>query len=483
LRSVFAGFGYICAAAGLFLSIYCLLIFTGDIPEKYVEFLGETFSELVKAGKEGVSPVLLAALLMTTGIESSKSLKQLDIRIRKQFHRWELMSGEGLRLSSILRSGSLSITNDQRQKLEHTVENCGFSNSDIDLTSGRDVRQTWTRLLLFKDTLDLWEYPQSSYNQYWIKNETRYKQIQQRYQEAKTTAKYCLVLLGTPANDNIFQEAVSQCARYHSCQLEVLLRQVSDFIANAILATETSFVGRQTALKRIGLISEFPKGMTIHKVVGLFIILIVAIFASFLVLDVMFYKNLVVASRLSLISLIATNYCVAAIWATLAMSPYHSVGLPNDPPWARYVFAAGILTVLSSAILSVIYSAGQMGWDFDKAIIRLQQETYPWLLPPLTAAVTLSHLLYKAPQINRSNKYWIIEGLILGVFTSIAAIITVFFLEKTGNSSPPPAIRVAIVNFVIGALIGFKVPSWYRSTTAIDGESDSPGIANTTSSQ
>lgn len=470
-RTIVAMLCYWVALQALFVAIVALLVLVGEyVPSGWYQMFGG-FQHLIEEGKREVPPELLAALLLTTGIQTAPKLNRLDDSIRRGFQRWGALSNQALAISTVLRKGAWEPSEQHQTMIAAELDASGFVEREL-IVAVPTVRvdapaDMWKRVLLLWTEVQRWQDASSQHHRFRALHKDKFDAMEKRYKDAQISAKYCFLLLKASADNAQLKAAVRACARRYAEEMESVLKEVADLVGGALVFAHPSILARQRELDRLGYRDMIPGKLNRNQIVKLFVILSVLLLVAFSAIEFILTGQLGSEAggrfedRLQLILLIVTNYCFAALMAVIAIKPQLGKNLLNEAPWFRYVTIAGFGTLALCVAASIVYNSRET-LDLVNGVRIVVGGKYPWLLGPFCVSICLAHLLFIAHCANKCNSRWL-EGLLLGGIGLVAAFFVWLWLNSIGGAPQGGLKAVLPVQTILAFAIGYLVPHWYRN--------------------
>jgi len=256
-----------------------------------------------------------------------------------------------------------------------------------------------------------------------------------------------------------------------------LHHEICDFLAQGIMQCARTRRERHAAMHDIGFIVSdvAPAIMTATKFVSSAAMIFIIFVAGFSIIGAALREYHLPVHLLFGVALIAS--CVYGSATCCAILPkglwdFANIHTLNMRPTIGYI-ASGLLAIAAAAAISFILKS-LLYFNFRQALYDTLFSS-PWFGMSFVTAVMLAFLIddfaRNPASAPKGLRYW--EALAGGVAQAIAAYYVVnALLELRGLTRPPADIEllpgppplpfVCSISFVIGALLGYQIPHWYR---------------------
>lgn len=427
-------------------------------------------------------PALLVALILTIFVDKISFVKTLDIRLREFLQKSAEIPFEALRLASQLRNSALHFDGDNILTLttNKLIEE-GFSEDDIVIseTAASDIKGLLTRLTAVTLRLELWE-KDRDYIRFIQEHRETYSSLFNRYNRLLKKAKICFEL-----NDEEFASldspkvmiASRECKNNFKEQCRALYAAECDFISQAVLSSNVTENARTKALSDIGFqlnTTSTTSGLSVNQITTLMVFLF-AIVATVLIFGSQYIedpkKNMLIGLMVGIIYTVSTA-CVTYTKSKWKIAARDAEG--NRP--TLYYLLVGLLAVVMSIPVSVIFktffdiyasSQASIGELFTYAAGNIIDEKWPYKIIIFISAFSLAYLIDNNPWQKVSIRQWqLIEGSINAVIICAASVFAIWLMKpEIVNLDNGKFLLSIFRNSMIGFLIGYLVPHWYRNAS------------------
>jgi len=262
-------------------------------------------------------------------------------------------------------------------------------------------------------------------------------------------------------------------------QCSDVLEEAYTFLSRALLKCEFTYAARTSRLRGLGFDLEVqPTRLTLNRIMVLFgSISLIFIFGLTFVQEwvvSLFHPQPEVmpsvGAALSRSFMIAIIYVLASCCAIVPKERWpgarREAGAERP---ALFYFVAATAAAALGLVVSYVFGLIIAGLDFGRAA-QLFFFRYPWALMSFATAFTTAYLADDPPASNDQRKRQRLqEGMIQAAVSVTTAVPVLIWLHQIAASSTPPAgytlpdplsarVRAALIGFVIG----YKVPTWYR---------------------
>ncbi|OGW52056.1 MAG: hypothetical protein A2Z50_02905 [Nitrospirae bacterium RBG_19FT_COMBO_42_15] len=462
--------------AAIYSFIYLLIYY---ILSKYQYLLGAIgisgASDIISDAKNTLQgqPHLLAALLLTVLLPKIPMLSSIDNWLRKQLNEHAAIPHEARRLSRELHNTEFNVPQDVRNKIQEALVDDGFEPTDIVFDKSNQPQHLWTKIAVLVAHMESkWE-SDSKFTGYFNAEpySSNYKQLKDKYKHLSDKAKKCFRLhqeIPIEGEDQKIRNAIKECTANFKEQGRDLFKGLCDFISQGVLKCQLTRTTRWDALNAIGF--ETPntddgrEKLTIDQVLMLFCILIIV-----LILNITLFGSHSgeYARKIFLYSKIATLHTIAVVCVVYLKNKWKfTLRNTHDTRPMLFYLTAGIAAVILAIPINLMFNfifyitdSEHVVTAFEKAWIGLSTR-YPYMLLTFITAFGTAINIDNRPfwKITYSVLRWI-EGVIQALFNLSAAYIVYLLL----NDPTRDLNRLLLTGALIGFIIGFVVPHWYRT--------------------
>lgn len=432
-----------------------------------LQFLMQGDENSVPEWAQKISSPLLVALSLTVLLQKLPFLSSLDHLICNQLQHMAAIPYEVSRLGAELRKDTLQISDEDQMAVRQHLEDEGFAPKDIQFEPSNGPANAWTRLVVLLYKVQDWESDRRMAS-YLSACHAELENLRERQDWLATKARTCFRLLDENAaagETGKTHEAVKQYQEDFTDQVTQLQQCVLDFIARGVLHSELTESARVHRLRSLGFSVEPIRVFTLNQMMLLFGVVWIVMLAGFVLFSessngVEFGKVLIKTIRISLI------YSIAVACAVLpkAKWKFANVQIGEVRPTVFYL-VAGLMAVSISQVTSLVFNSVSMG-GIQPGWERFQL-TYPWLLITFATALTTAVLVDNPTfQFMSRRQQRCAEGCLQAAVMLGVAYLTHCWLtqrsEATGAVLRSTLTSVMGISGMVGFVIGFCIPTWYR---------------------
>jgi hypothetical protein len=434
-------------------------------------------ADMLKAVKD-LPPALVAALVFTVLLNRIPLLSGADAWLRNRLQRYAEIPNEARRLAKQMLKAGFDMPAADREQIKENLLSAGFKEADILFDESGDARYLWTRISVLMAKLESWG-EDRKYSGYICENAGAYQALENRYERLARSAKTCFQFSreALPGEGDVAANlAVAECQRNFVEQARALSMSQCDFISQGVLSCQFTESARCRALAALGFdIRPNPQqqGLVANQLAALLLLLMLA-----LMLNIALFGTRVGGAErtLIMITMIATIYVVSVACAVCLKGRWAFTlrGADGTRPVLSYLLA-GLAAVAVAIPVSIGFRI-MIGLSADgmqelapvaaAVVHRFATMSYPWMLTAFVTAAAVSFLLDNRPVYGLTwrRMRWL-EGAVLATANVIAAYVVMLWLNDIGGHAPPieeMLPRAALIGF----LIGFIIPAWYRNAPA-----------------
>jgi len=442
-------------------------------------------------GSDGIdfvnqSKPFISALLVITVFPNAPWLKNLDKWLLQVF--WDLgripffvtQQAESLRQSGYI------IDPGKRQELKIYAKKYGIDIDALALDNREKCDFSWAKLASLQLSLDRWRRSANGRTRRFISdNERDYSQIKNMVDD-----------LSYQFSNNRSADSQDDGANTSlEKEINTTYKRLTEFVARILLISERYQSDIQKRIRELGFgdLDFRSRGLSANQMV----LILASLFASFLVIS--FIGRLISDHQPTMSSILSQSLLMmmtygAAVSCALALKskPVFSYNeLTSQRPWLGYVLS-GMLAILTWAIVAWSYRyielmiSTPIGSDraaiagLVKEVLEHLEWSYPYMLQSFVIAVGLSFLVDRRVPSDKNliAKMKVMDTRLLTILMMFISLVVyqwmygIFLFEdlqtKTRTIRPEKFTWMAQVSFmlehaIIGAIIGFLVPNWYRT--------------------
>jgi hypothetical protein len=421
---------------------------------------------------------LFSALLLTSLLPHIPYLKHIDNWVKEGFQRLGNIPLEVRILSKKLYHTRVSFTPELEERLLDTLDSFKI---DPNLLYERQnsFKHRWARVVVLYALVRQWE-SKRNYVRYVEKHENEFKEICRRMDKLQEIDDGTLMKLNYDLTSNDpLQKRLSE-------ELNALQKFLCDFIAGGVLQSAWRPKQRQILLMEMGFEgTNAPiwrlSSHDIFLVGG--IIFIIMLFASLLINQNVGSTNLADNLNMRVLFMVPIIYCVSIV-AAIYPKAFWSFAEINDNarrPFGGY-FVSGLLAVAATFLIQLLFRFSQGGiitmisaGSFTNAFIT-NLDRWPWLLMTFFTTVAIAWAADDHASKTGEEPWWLrfsetlsmafIFGLLQWMTIELLVMFTLHPERWFGKE-----IQMITKSTLVGAVIGFVVPYYYRSRAQVDAAS------------
>jgi hypothetical protein len=450
-----------------------------------VTFLAQGETDDVPEYAKTLSSPLLVALLTTVLLPKVPLLSGLDAWVCKQLQEMAAIPHEVRRLSAALRKQPFAISEEVQAAVRTKLQNEGFDPRDVRFDQGQGPAQIWSLTTALLTELEDWEGDRRMTCCFQEFGDTLEK-IEARHAALVGKAKTCFRLVReTSAQDDTdkAKEAARSYADDFYEQVTQLHHDLLEFISRAILRAELTDTARNQRLQSLGFsVTIAHEAFTLNEMMSLFGVIGVALLSA-LVLLAPASQNVTHGALVVRAIMLSVIYSVA-----VACVVYPKEGLAfakRDPgemrPVAFYI-AAGLLAAGVAQLIGLGFNC-LLERSFTSGLLRARL-TYPWALLSFGTSVVTGFLIDNDPPARWPRLFRLLEGLVsAATMVGVAYLVHGWLVEVYQNAQVRPAdyhvlrmVSALGTAGVVGFVIGYLVPTWYREAPRRKAELQAPKL-------
>ncbi len=474
--------------AGYLLTLWALYWVVGSMVETSPDLL-ERLTPLTGVQLDGYSQMtgpIIAALILTTLLPNVPILASFDKNLLQFF--WDLgrIPGHILKQRDWFKRAAYHIHPALVNEISHYAHLQGIEEKDLLFEQTQNINYYWTRLCALFQRVDQW---QSAENQRYARF---YREQKDEFEALKNEFTIHSAQIASFQKYQPSKDSRPERELYDQLQLKLeiennqLLTRLCEFIARGIFYSELTTSGRQQMISKMGFdeYSVVDENLTPSQVVTLIGSIAVVMIAIALGREFIRFQSLanVPFDRLLFISSIMIfSYGAAAYAAIYPKTAWHCADFQSTPgrPIFGY-FLSGLLAVALTVFTMICvrytfasafchpggsYECNTSGY-FDKMLSDLSW-SYPYVIQSFCIAFITAWVADNYPFQGNKSPYTIHlkDALHVALVALFASVVTFYVLESTKD----PAFRgrnnfylFVLEGALVGAVIGYLVPSWYR---------------------
>ena len=437
-------------------------------------FLLKDNKDAVPGWASELSSPLLIALLLTVLLPKLPFLSNIDQWICQQLQNVAAIPWEVRRLSAELRNDKLELSADEQSLIRQQLQDDGFDPRDIVFGPPSSPASMWTQLTSLLQKVSDWESDRRMAS-YLAISTGELEKLRRRHQTLCSKAKTCFHLLredGDNTGSTKTHEAVLRYREDFTDQVSHLTHDTFDFIARGVLYAELTDRARENRLKALGFTIDWPgPTFSLNQMMLLFAVVCIVMLSGF-VLFADTIRGLSFGLILTRAVMISVIYSVAVACAVLPRErwSFARARVGDVRPVAFYIVAGLMASAISFATSlcfnSILLRSFVCGFQRSEL-------TYPWALITFTTALVTAALVDN-PHFSFVSRWQqrCLEGAAQAtVMFGVAYVTYQWLLQLSQNIGPtscnlsyqmPPKLTIIVMAGVVGFVIGFFIPTWYR---------------------
>jgi len=460
----------------IFLAFYLLFVQFPSLLDYVLAMAGDKGREV--DGQEGHSVSVVAAMMLSVFLPKMPGLFELDKKLRDSLQKLAAIPKVARDLGGdIAYKARFVPSDDLTQKVRDELSRLSFAPEDVCLAPGDYTCHLWTRLtaLVLQIRRDV-ERRDTGLGRFFALDQAEVQPILRRYDELTDMARNCFRLLRDIQGEdpeNPLPKAVLPFLSSFRAQVGALFEDACMVLGEAVLAEDLTEGARRQELRAKGF--ELPRRsrvtrMTVHELAKLGGLLAALLLGIFVVLA---SEGRAPDTLLLKVVMIASAYTVAVASAVIPKQRwgfFRRDGPRGMRPYAAYL-ASGLLAAVTALSVTLPFKALALLYTHEGLAVALTAawddtvtKSYPWLFMAFVTAVVTAFSLDNRPG-------WHLHGLRLRLvesgyqmlLTVLAALLVQWWLSAhVAPGELPSQVAVLSATAVIGGLIGFSVPAWYR---------------------
>ncbi|HZR82994.1 MAG TPA: hypothetical protein VFD92_18000 [Candidatus Binatia bacterium] len=393
---------------------------------------------------------IYAAVVMTV-VVGLPPFAAIDARVRARLQELARIPWEAQRLSAALRARTWLPDDRSQEDIRLALKEAGVDEADVSFSSERTPQALWTRITALQRYIGTWQTRRGLFSGFYFANaaeiadlRAEYERLEERTRSVFPIARAARRNATAVGPGNLEYEVVAGLLGH----LERLQKGLCDLVSRGILSCGRTSRSRRDEFEAIGFMVNVTPSRLFDNLVGLYLVLI----AIYVVVLKMAGRPSPGPTGIS----IATTYAVAIVIALLMKRTTWATALPvtNYAVAALAAFAFGCLSSFALNVLTTL--------DVPQAWQALNSRLWPWGIMSAGIATVVGWTSERDDRV--SLRRW--EALEAAAACAVLAVPVVWLLHDACRGAaciPPPYWRVVTTAAVTGGLIGYFVPTWYRS--------------------
>jgi len=400
-------------------------------------------------------PVYTAVLV--TVLAGVPPFNTFDLAVHRFFQGLAEIPWEAQRLSKALRQRTWIPEDRFEAEVRDLLHKANFSDEVISFSSERTPQALWTRITILQKYIETWETKRGAFSGFYFKNANTIRDLMKGYKDVEALVRrvFPMLKLSNASGGKQEPDATQQSlAESFVAAAEQLEENLCDLVSRGVLSCCLTARARGAEFEKIGFMVNVSPGHLCDHMVGLYVGLAILYSALMMILH---------RPKPELAGIVFATSYVGAILTAFGFKRWEWARPKGDDlPIRGYVLSAVAafgLATLTSFSISVLKTT-----DVLQSFSLLESRFWPW---SLMSAFVAAFVAYLIDQRERPGMRWQ-ETVAVALGCSLCAIPVVYLLQDACHYMAPPCMappywRVMIVSALTGALIGFFVPTWYRS--------------------
>lgn len=457
----------------LFLAIYLFLVKAPYMIQWAVPDFGDSVKD--------IAVPLYAALAVTVFLPLVPGLSHVDKHIRKRLQRIAAIPHEARRLSNFLQKCYWTVPQQERPELTTQLAGTGLRVEDLAFDPPEEglpaCKYRLTRLSALMHHLDRWE-KDEGFKTFMSEASGGEDKLKNRFDSLKLRAQQvfgCAKPLVNAEDGGAYASTLSQLVSTLKERCDDLLSDACDRVARGILQCKVTRGARRNQLEKMGFVlpPDEGNGVDVHQLVALLFMLMAILLTAFVVIHPAAADGEGTAAitpiedKLLLVPMIALIYCTAVLCAVWVKDTWRFAQRrrADRRPIGFYVLG-GLFAVVTAMAISLFFHCMMLDWDMQQACPKWLANTPFQLLTFITAFMT-GYLIDNRPQRISRQRLQLLEGAVQGAVTMGISLLVYRLLQESVprvEGEIPPLAGLLVVSGLIGFVLGFFVPTWYRES-------------------
>ena len=452
-----------------FAAVRDLLKMTGGDPFTQFDFVNQ-------------STPFIAALVLSTVLPNIPWLKKFDAWLLQIFWDFGRVPYFVFQQAESLRRAGYLIDPGKRKDLDKYAKKYGIDIDALSFDDHEKIDFCWAKLASLQLSVDHWRQSGNGRTRrYFSENEREYSLIRNLIDDIS----FQFAISKSNSLKDKGKESPETIRGINACY-----KRLTVFIARALLMSEhyQSDIRSRMIYLGFGEINLHSRNLSANQMVIIF----ASMFSSFLVISFLFNTSVPIRILLSNSVLMMLTYG-AAVSCTLLIKSKPTFAfneLTLQRPWTGYILS-GVLSLITWVVVvwslryvEYMLSASPGNEDLFAKVINNIKWSYPYALQSFAIAFGLSYLVdQRTPSDKRLIAKMKIKDLL--ILTALMAIVSFYiygwmfgmwrdnigvmptknaFYIKEAQTTWSAIISFSVEHGIIGAVIGYLVPHWYRTS-------------------
>jgi hypothetical protein len=423
------------------------------------------------------SKIIFVALVLSLLVPKMPVMSKIDKKIREFLHKLALIPYEAIRRSRDMQAMDFEIPESDREKLENDLESLGFKSGKIDTNTQDALARGGLNIVHLITSIKGWE-GESRFSSFMQDRSDQYNRLKEHCKRYVSMMQNLVELdeqIGVNPDIGVLHETRNNFRSNMQVEREALYADICDFISHAVLTCCLTNGNIKKVTKDLGFICD-PNRIsklvqTVNYTLTLFSLLLVFVLISFILL---LGTNGDIERILLIVTMIVSIYSAAVVCALFPKQIWLLFKYKNQVYPVCGYFLSGLMAMSSSLVISMFFKTlvfakeesvtGIMA-PFTLAWNDFTTVSYPWIIMSFVAAVSTA-FLSDWTLLNNASTYIrrSLDAVLQSIILIGGSVIVYLWLVDLEHTRVPDLTRLMIITGGIGFLIGFIVPSWYRSS-------------------
>jgi hypothetical protein len=429
----------------------------------------ESFIKYLEAEKYTSHPLIIA-LFLTVVLVKVPWLSKADQWIREKLYYMAAIPYEVRRLSAELRRVHFQIPKDQEHDLQSKLIDAGIKSEDIMFEENDTPQYLFTKISSLMLSLESWE-SKRHYSNFLSYFSSDYQNLQEAYKKIVQEAAYTFDITKNISDeiDDRYRDVILKIKKIFLEQNNRLFNNICDIVSRGVLQCSLRLESRNKELNSMGYFLDEKTTLATRQIFSLFICLFFILLIGFSINQP---QGGSFGKIMLLVVLIATNFTVATAFAVYPKAKWDFANRSSSGHRpADFYFAAAVSAVVVGAVVGLILNSIYFK-SLSEAWGHLGTR-YPWYFTTFVMTLMTAYQVDNSIQ-GSNNKARLyqrcreggVQALVSGAAGGFVVAVALPLVTRE-SLVLNKLVAVVILMTVLGFLIGFLVPTWYRDTQSL----------------
>jgi len=438
------------------------------------------------------STTIFVAMVFSLLVPKIPFISQLDAKLRVFLHKLASIPFEAIRLSKEIQDMEFVIPESHWPKVEDKLQTLGINEQEIKQESSDSLVNKSINILSLMLMLEEWK-KDSRFSSFLHENATKLAQLDDHYSRFQTILTNYISMNNKIADhnaDQILQEALEKYNSTLQQEKNSLLSEICDLISHGLLTCCLTLGNRKKILSELGFQEPVENtsyiSRTINQTLVLFSLLLILVLLTFILFKP---EQENIEQLLIRVIMIVSIYCAAVVCALFPKQiwPLFKYTEQSSYPALGYLLS-GLMAAASSITISLtfktlLYSLNKDIHGFSAPVSiawsSFTNSSYPWTLMSFVSAILIAFLAdWKLNKSRNATIRRVVDAFIQSVIMMLTVTLVHWWLTDIAAEHIPPYEKLLIMSAVIGTVIGFIVPEWYRQSWCKEKHQIEPDLKN-----